>query len=90
MTYNNFYSLCCLILYCSLYSSLLFFFTGGAADICQLCVGDEILAINDVRLDSSLTQDGIVQLIVDSVITGNLALDIRRYGKAKKSKELIY
>ena len=49
-------------------------------------MGDEILAINDVRLDSSLTQDGIVQLIVDSVITGNLALDIRRYGKAKKSK----
>nr|CAB3263459.1 LIM domain only protein 7 [Phallusia mammillata] len=61
---------------------------GGAADICQLCVGDEILAINDVRLDSTLTQDGIVQLIVDSVITGNLSLDIRRYGKAKKTNPL--
>jgi len=42
------------------------------------------LAINDVQLSSSLTQDGIVKLIVDSVITGNLSLDIRRYGKSKK------
>ncbi|XP_076821786.1 uncharacterized protein LOC143468450 isoform X1 [Clavelina lepadiformis] len=61
---------------------------GGAADVCQLCVGDEILAINDVRLSSSLTQDGIVQLIVDSVFTGNLSLDIRRYGKVKKTNPL--
>lgn len=70
----------------NLFCKVVFFYVGGAADICQLCVGDEILAINDVRLDYSLTQDGIVQLIVDSVITGNLSLDIRRYGKAKKSK----
>ncbi|XP_078488862.1 uncharacterized protein LOC100181356 [Ciona intestinalis] len=61
---------------------------GGAASVCQLCIGDEILAINDVRLSSTLTQDEIVQLIVDSVITGNLGLDIRRYGKSKKSNPL--
>uniref|UniRef100_H2Z6G9 PDZ domain-containing protein n=1 Tax=Ciona savignyi TaxID=51511 RepID=H2Z6G9_CIOSA len=56
----------------------------GAANVCQLCIGDEILAINDVTLSSTLSQDEIVQLIVDSVITGNLGLDIRRYGKSKK------
>ena len=64
-------------------------FSGGAADICQLCVGDEILAINDVRLSASLTQDGIVKLIVDSVLTGNLSLDIKRYGKSKKRKQTM-
>ena len=66
------------------------FLTGGAADICQLCVGDEILAINEVQLSSSLTQDGIVKLIVDSVLTGNLSLDIKRYGKSKKRENVKF
>ena len=57
---------------------------GGAADICQLYVNDEIVAINDVQLRSLETQDGIVQLIVDSIITGNLALNIKRCQKVKK------
>jgi len=74
---------------CALNGPASFSISGGAADICQLCVGDEILAINDVRLDSTLTQDNIVQLIVDSVITGSLSLDIRRYGKAKKRKSFF-
>jgi len=58
---------------------------GGAADQCHLHVGDEILAINEVRLSDALTQDDIVQLIVKSVITGSLSLVVRRYGKSKKS-----
>ncbi|XP_077974641.1 uncharacterized protein LOC120329459 [Styela clava] len=61
---------------------------GGAADICHLCVSDEILAINEVPLADCKTQDDIVQLIVSSVITGNLSLNIRRYGKAKKASPL--
>lgn len=59
---------------------------GGAAELSNLCVGDEILAINSVRLSSSLTQDDIVQLIVESVIKGSLLLGVRRYGKSKKGK----
>ena len=59
---------------------------GGAAELSNLRVGDEILAINGVRLSSSLTQDDIVQLIVQSVIKGNLLLGIRRYGKSKKGE----
>lgn len=61
---------------------------GGAADICHLCVSDEILAINDVPLADCKTQDDIVQLIVSSVITGHLSLNIRRYGKPKKTSSL--
>jgi len=57
---------------------------GGAADRCQLYVGDEIVAINDVQLKTFDPQDEIVQLIVDSIITGNLALNIRRYERSPK------
>lgn len=62
--------------------------SGGAADICQLRVSDEILAINEVPLADCKTQDDIVQLIVSSVITGHLSLNIRRYGKLKKTSSL--
>lgn len=64
-------------------------FKGGAADRCQLYVGDEIVAINDVQLKTFDPQDEIVQLIVDSIITGNLALNIRRYERSPKKGDVI-
>jgi len=52
--------------------------SGGAADVCNLCIGDTITHINKVELVSLSCQDDIVQLIVESIITGKLGLNIRR------------
>jgi len=59
--------------------------SGGAADVCNLCVGDTITHINKVELVSLNCQDDIVQLIVESIISGKLALNIRRKKLGYKS-----
>ena len=46
--------------------------------MCNLCIGDTITHINKVELVSLSCQDDIVQLIVESIITGKLGLNIRR------------
>ncbi|NXG54449.1 LMO7 protein, partial [Hemiprocne comata] len=53
---------------------------GGPAALCQLHVGDEIIAINGTkvsRMDYSQWEEAISRALE----TGNLVMDVRRYGK---------
>ncbi|XP_064030035.1 LIM domain only protein 7 isoform X14 [Pogoniulus pusillus] len=53
---------------------------GSAAELCQLRVNDEIIAINGTKvscMDSSQWEEAISRALE----TGNLVLDVRRYGK---------
>ncbi|NXN15860.1 LMO7 protein, partial [Indicator maculatus] len=53
---------------------------GSPAALCQLHVNDEIIAINGTKvscMDSSQWEEAIVRALE----TGNLVLDVRRYGK---------
>ncbi|XP_037311367.2 LIM domain only protein 7b isoform X3 [Pungitius pungitius] len=52
---------------------------GSPAELCQLCVDDEIVAVNGVaaaQMNSKQWKDEITS----SLRTGNLTMDIRRYG----------
>ncbi|KAM6419774.1 LIM domain only protein 7 isoform 40-T44 [Pluvialis apricaria] len=53
---------------------------GSPAALCQLCVDDEIIAINGTkvsRMDYSQWEEAISRALE----TGNLVMDVRRYGK---------
>ena len=51
---------------------------GGAAHVCELSVGDEVLTMNGMTV-ANLSQDQIVELMVEAVRTGQLRLRARRY-----------
>lgn len=59
------------------------FFTGTAgspADFCQLKVEDEILSVNSTEV-SHMDQSQWEAAIDNALETGNLIMDVRRYGK---------
>ncbi|XP_034971597.2 LIM domain only protein 7 isoform X2 [Zootoca vivipara] len=53
---------------------------GSPADFCQLNVEDEILTLNGTKV-SGMDQSQWEAAISSSVETGNLVMDVRRYGK---------
>ncbi|XP_041438853.1 uncharacterized protein LOC100037140 isoform X3 [Xenopus laevis] len=53
---------------------------GSPAEFCQLHVEDEILSLNGTKV-SSMDYNKWVEAIDHAVETGNLAMDVRRYGK---------
>jgi len=59
---------------------------GGAAHVCELSVGDEVLTMNGMTV-SNLTQEQIVELMVEAVRTGQLRLRARRYNQLPKKKQ---
>ncbi|XP_037311396.2 LIM domain only protein 7b isoform X7 [Pungitius pungitius] len=61
---------------------------GSPAELCQLCVDDEIVAVNGVaaaQMNSKQWKDEITS----SLRTGNLTMDIRRYGNKGGSESAI-
>ncbi|KAM6419779.1 LIM domain only protein 7 isoform 45-T49 [Pluvialis apricaria] len=59
---------------------------GSPAALCQLCVDDEIIAINGTkvsRMDYSQWEEAISRALE----TGNLVMDVRRYGKNDWGKD---
>ncbi|KAE8626053.1 hypothetical protein XENTR_v10006487 [Xenopus tropicalis] len=53
---------------------------GSPAEFCQLHVDDEILSVNGTKV-SSMDYNQWVEAMDHAVETGNLAMDVRRYGK---------
>ena len=61
---------------------------GGAAHVCELSIGDEVISMNGMTV-SNLTQDQIVELMTEAVRTGQLRLRVRRYAKSTR-KSIIH
>ncbi|XP_034971599.2 LIM domain only protein 7 isoform X4 [Zootoca vivipara] len=59
---------------------------GSPADFCQLNVEDEILTLNGTKV-SGMDQSQWEAAISSSVETGNLVMDVRRYGKKDWGKD---
>jgi hypothetical protein len=58
---------------------------GGAAYVCELSIGDEVLSMNGMTV-AILSQDQIVKLMTEAVRTGQLRLRVRRYPRATRKK----
>ncbi|XP_054468375.1 LIM domain only protein 7-like isoform X2 [Anoplopoma fimbria] len=52
---------------------------GSPAELCQLCAGDEIVAVNGVAV-AHMNYNQWKDKMTSSLQTGNLTMDIRRYG----------
>ncbi|XP_010001799.1 PREDICTED: LIM domain only protein 7 [Chaetura pelagica] len=59
---------------------------GGPAALCQLHVGDEIIAINGTKV-SHMDYSQWEEAISRALETGNLVMDVRRYGKNDWGKD---
>ncbi|XP_066478567.1 LIM domain only protein 7 isoform X1 [Tiliqua scincoides] len=59
---------------------------GSPADFCQLNVEDEILSLNGTKL-SQMDQGRWEAAIISALETGNLVMDVRRYGKKDWGKD---
>ncbi|XP_051471442.1 LIM domain only protein 7 isoform X4 [Apus apus] len=59
---------------------------GGPAALCQLRVGDEIIAINGTKV-SHMDYSQWEEAISRALETGNLVMDVRRYGKNDWGKD---
>ncbi|XP_019380262.1 PREDICTED: LIM domain only protein 7 isoform X11 [Gavialis gangeticus] len=53
---------------------------GSPADLCQLHVDDEIIAVNGTKVSHMDPPEG-EEAIANALETGNLVMDVRRYGK---------
>lgn len=56
------------------------FFPGSPAEFSQLQVDDEILSLNGIKV-SSMDYNQWREEMDNALETGNLAIDVRRYGK---------
>ena len=71
------------------FSSFLIFLTpvppssGSPAELCQLCVDDEIVAVNGVAV-AHMNYTQWKDKMTSSLKTGSLTMDIRRYGNKGK------
>nr|XP_020639162.1 LIM domain only protein 7 isoform X2 [Pogona vitticeps] len=59
---------------------------GSAADFCQLNVDDEILSLNGTKV-SHMDENKWETTIISALETGNLVMDVRRYGKKDWGKD---
>ena len=57
---------------------------GGAAHMCELSVGDEVLQMNGMTV-TRLTQKEIIELLVEAVRTGLLRLRVRRINQPSRN-----
>ncbi|XP_019385327.1 PREDICTED: LIM domain only protein 7 isoform X4 [Crocodylus porosus] len=59
---------------------------GSPADLCQLHVDDEIIAVNGTKVSHMDPSEG-EEAIANALETGNLVMDVRRYGKNDWGKD---
>ncbi|XP_019380253.1 PREDICTED: LIM domain only protein 7 isoform X3 [Gavialis gangeticus] len=59
---------------------------GSPADLCQLHVDDEIIAVNGTKVSHMDPPEG-EEAIANALETGNLVMDVRRYGKNDWGKD---
>ncbi|XP_074845002.1 LIM domain only protein 7 isoform X2 [Carettochelys insculpta] len=59
---------------------------GSPADLCQLLVDDEIIAVDGTKV-SEMDHNQWEEAIANALETGNLVMDVRRYGKNDWGKD---
>lgn len=57
--------------------------SGSPAELCQLCVGDEIVAVDGIVV-AHMNYDQWRNTMTSALQNGNLNMDIRRYGNKGK------
>ena len=62
---------------------------GGAAFVCELSIGDEVMSMNGMTV-SNLSQDQIVELMTEAVRTGQLRLRVRRYNTITRKSSVVW
>ena len=62
---------------------------GGAAFVCELSIGDEVISMNGLTV-ANLTQDQIVELMTEAVRTGQLRLRVRRYSTITRKSSIVW
>lgn len=60
--------------------------SGSPAELCQLRVDDEIVALNGVSV-AHMSSDQWTEKLTSSLRAGSLTMDVRRYGNKGEEKE---
>ena len=68
-----------MILFKVLFCDLSFVSSGTPADLCHLCINDEIIAVDGVKV-TELNFSQWKNKMSSSLQTGSLTMDLRRYG----------